>query len=152
MKLQDLIRFTSIVVVCFALSSCATEAKIAETPSGYPEAAFTNTSTTKVKNKLMAECDERGYIADSSESSVTCQRTMTGGSAIIAQTLIGNSHSTTPEYVIKFNVYQKNTSVKVTARQWIETQMAFGQIQRQEVNSGQNFNFTQQMLYNIGGK
>jgi hypothetical protein len=66
--------------------------------------------------------------------------------------LIGNSYSTTPDQKVKFTIYQSGRNVKVSARQWIETQMAFGQMQRQELNSNNQFNDLQRMLYSIGGE
>lgn len=142
------------IVCVLLLSGCvAQQPRIKETNSGYPEAIFAKSSLAKVRNKLIEVCDTHGIpVLDSNENSVTCGKEMTGSDAVLGQMLIGNSYSTTPIQKIKFTLYQVSKGVKVSARQWFETQMAFGQMQQQEMNGNNQFNSVQNMLTSIGGK
>ncbi len=71
---------------------------------------------------------------------------MDGQDGVWAQMLIGNSSSTTPERKVRFILYQVGKDVRVTAQQWIETQMARGQTQRMELNENSHRNNMQQFL------
>lgn len=44
---------------------------------------------------------------------------MTGNYAFLAELLMGNKYSTTPERKIRFILYQDGNNVKVTSQQWI---------------------------------
>lgn len=144
----------TLAVSAIILSGCATQPdKIKLTQSGYPEAMFEKSSVKAVKEKIIQGCDNRGaVILESSDNSVVCEKTMTGGDAVLAQVLIGNSYSTTPQQKVRFTVYPVGKSVKVSARQWVETQMAFGQIRQQELNSNAQFNDMQFFLNSLGGR
>ena len=136
------------------LAGCATPVDlIKDTLSGYPEAEFKNSTTDTVKSKLMEGCSNKGILVqDTQPNSIVCGKRMTGNEAFLATLLIGNKYSTPPERKIRFIIYQKGQNVRVTAQQWIEVQMAFGQIRREELNSNNQRNEIQEFLTRLGGR
>ena len=141
--------------LCFTavmLGGCATqEALRTPTTSGYPEGVFIFSTVDVVRSKVIAGCSSRGLLVqEATGNQVVCGKTMQGGEAVLAQMLVGNSYSTTPDRKIRFIIYQTGNNVTVTAQQWIETQMAFGQTRRQELNSNNQRNDMQQFLFSIG--
>lgn len=132
---------------------CATQAPMVKTPSGRPEAIFHNSSPEEVRSKLSSACLDAGLvISDSTNNAVMCTKQMEGMQAALAQMAIGNAYSTAPVQSVRFNLVNTDAGVRVQAFQWIETQMPFGQINRQELNAGAQFNEIQQLLYNLGGQ
>ena len=144
----------AIAALVVALSGCAPEqALIKQTSSGYPEGVFANTNIDAVRSLLIEGCSSRGILVqEASGNQVVCGKTMTGGDAVLAQMLVGNSYSTTPERKIRFVIYQVGADVRVTAQQWIESQMAFGQVRRQELSANNQRNDIQQFLFNLGAR
>lgn len=65
---------------------------------------------------------------------------------------VGNSYSTTPQQKIRFIAYRTGSDVKVTAQQWIEIQMAFGQVRTQELNANNQINELQNYLFSLGAE
>jgi hypothetical protein len=82
---------------------------------------------------------------------VLCGKMMSGFKGALAQVLIGNSYSTTPELKARFQAVAVPTGTRVQVVQWVETQMAFGQIRRQELNGSKAFNDAMALLGNLGG-
>lgn len=130
------------------LSGCAAQMpRIRDTQSGYPETVFRHESVSAVKNELVRACETRGSeVLDSSDNSVTCGKELAGGQAFVATLAIGNSYSTTPMQKVRFNFYKEGADVKVIAHQWIETQMASGQVSKADLNSNNQFNEMQTFL------
>lgn len=140
------------VLALTVLVGCQTVQPIKQTTSGRPEATFRDATAEEVSSKISVECLDRGIMVKEATSNVVvCGKTMEGGDAVLAQMLIGNSYSTTPEQNVRFNIIQNGNDVRVVAYQWIESQMAFGQVNRQELNGGNQFNEVQNLLYRIGG-
>lgn len=144
----------AIAATVLILSSCATQQpRIKETVSGYPEATAPNATTDDVRNELMRACASRGIpVLDSSDNSVTCGKQMSGGDAILAQWAIGNSYSTSPWQKVQFTFYRVDKDVNITARQWVETQMAFGQMRQAEMNANNQFNDIQVLLNSVANR
>lgn len=145
--------FVLLVAVSSVLTGCVTQEPglVKPTTSGYPEETLAGTSVEQVKARIMDVCASRGVLVQETGSNhVVCGRTMTGGDAVLAQFLIGNSYSTTPERKVRFTVFQMGQNVRVTAQQWMETQMAFGQMRRTELNSNAQRNDIQRMLMSLG--
>lgn len=142
------------VAVVIALAGCAAqEPLLYRTTSGHPEGTFENTTLQDAQGKLTAACAQNGImVMQSTENQVVCGQQMTGGQAIFAQALIGNSYSTPPQRKIRFVLYKQGSGVRVIAYEWIETQMAFGQMRSQELNSNNQMNSIQAMLFRIGAK
>ena len=91
-------------------------------------------------------------VTEASSNQIVCGKTMEGSDAVLGQMLIGNSYSTTPEQRVRFVLYEINGDTRVTAYQWMETQMAYGQIQKQELNSNNQRNGLQRFIFSIGGE
>lgn len=144
-------RFVLILPFLLLLTSCAEQTpRIRVTQSGYPETIFAHASLTDVRNRLTGACESRGIeVLDSSDNSVSCGKELQGGDAFIATVVIGNSYSTTPMLKIRFNFYREGEDVKIVAHQWIETQMAFGQIRKADMNNNNQFNSVQHWLDNL---
>ncbi len=77
---------------------------------------------------------------------------MKGSDAVLAQMAIGNSYSTTPQRKIRFTIYKIENDIKVVAQEWIESQMAFGQINIQELKSNNQRNSVQNFLFSLGAE
>lgn len=121
-----------------------------ETASGYAEEVMPATTVEVVKAKIMESCTNRGaLVQEATGNQVLCGMTMSGGDGMMAQLLLGNSYSTTPERKARFTIIQTGPNVRVSAQQWIETQMAFGQIKRAELNSPNHRNDMQRLLAEI---
>ena len=91
-------------------------------------------------------------IYESGTNHVICGKVLSGKDAVIASLAIGNRYSTTPERRERFNIFQHSDDIKVTAQEWIETQMAFGQMQRQPLDSNNQKNSIQNFLYSLGAE
>lgn len=145
-----------LLIVCATLMivACAQQqALLKQTSSGYPEGVFQNANVEIVRSKLLDSCSSRGYIVyETTGNQIVCGKTMSGSEAVFAQMLVGNSYSTTPERRVRFIIYQSGNNVKVTVNQWIESQMAMGQIRKQELNSNNQNNSIQQMLFSLGAE
>jgi hypothetical protein len=140
------------LAVAIACSACAPQQQLLKhTPSGYPEATIAARTVDEVRASLMEACIQVGaLVQESAGNNVLCSKTMTGGDAVLASLLVGNSYSTPPEQKIRFTVFQLQGNVRVTAQQWIETQMALGQIRRMELNGNNHRNSVQAMLDRLG--
>jgi hypothetical protein len=139
--------------LAFAAGCAQQQPLLKQTASGYPEGLFRNADVDTIRSRLMDGCTSGGIpVIDAGGNQVLCGKTMTGGDAVLAQLLVGNSYSTTPERKLKFMIFQSGGDVRVTAQQWVETQMAFGQMRRQELRSNNQNNEIQQFLQNLGAE
>lgn len=137
-----------------ALSGCAAQPPLLkQTQSGMAEGTFEAATLDDVRNKLIQSCAQRGrQVREASTNKVVCSKRMEGGGAIAAQLALGNAYSTTPESVAQFTFYQVGANVNVVGSLWAETQMAFGQMQRGDLNSPAQINTLQQALFDLGAK
>lgn len=141
----------AVAVLPFLFAGCAADLPLAQTESGYPEGKFSNTSLEAVENKLIGACSQIGaMVTESSTNQVVCGKTMEGQSSVLAQLLLGNASSTTPVDNLRFVMYATGSSVHVTAYQWVETQMPFGQVKRADLNGNKQRYDLQQLLYKLG--
>lgn len=142
------------LIISILLFGCAAQQPlIKQTQSGYPEGIFKNTDIETVRSKIMDACVSRGImVIESTPNQLVCGKTMEGGQAVLAQMLVGNSYSTTPQQKLRFIMYRIGDDVKVTVQQWIETQMAFGQVQTQELKSNNQVNDLQNFLFLLGAQ
>jgi hypothetical protein len=89
-----------------------------------------------VSDKLAILCaDKNASVIEQDDRHVLCQREVSGGKGILAQAMLGNSSSTSPQLMIRFAVLRDRKSVRVQASQWVEIQMAGGQTRRTDLNS-----------------
>lgn len=140
--------------ISFILSACAaSQPLIKPTSSGYPEGIFRNTSIDRISSKIMDGCTSNGLIIyEATSNQVVCGKTMSGMDAVLGQLVVGNSYSTTPERKVRFSIFQQGNDVKVVAHEWMESQMAFGQIRRQPFDANHQKNSLQQFLFSLGAE
>lgn len=142
-------------VLALMLSACATTPpvqRLIDTPSGRPEAVFSNSSPDQVQSKLASGCMDRGMlVVSSSQNQVQCEIQLNAMQSALLQVMIGNSYSTPPRQYVRFVITPTGAGARVQAQMWAETQMAFGQMRQAELNSNEQFNSVQSFLFDIGG-
>lgn len=138
----------------FFLCGCVRqEALLKPTASGYAEGIFRGSSVDQVKGGLIECCEGFGaMLYEDGPNRLEFERPCEGGDALLATFLIGNSYSTPPMDRLRFSIYQRGDNVKVTAQEWIETQMAFGQIRKMELRGNNQRNAIQRMLFSLGAE
>ena len=142
-----------LVLATLVLAGCVTQpAPIAHTVSGRPEAVFQKTPE-ETATLLAERCLDRGLIIqEQSPSHLVCGKVMQGNDAFIAGLAFGTRYGTDPEQRIRFAILRTPTGTRVQAYQWVETQNAYGQTSRHEINNQRAFNDTQQTLFALGGE
>src|SRR5207237_10483900 len=68
----------------------------------------------------------------------TCQVPFGGFKQALAGALLGNSYSTPPNVYAAFSMAQVGSNVRVQARAWMETQMAFGQVRTMQYDDSKS--------------
>jgi len=149
-----MIREVFLTILLSFLFGCVSQQQLIKpTQSGFPEGVFRGANLEDVKAKMMDGCMSKGLIVyESTTNQIVCGKVMEGSDAVIGQLIVGNSYSTTPERKVRFVLYKVGDDVKVTAQQWIETQMAFGQVRRQELKSNNQVNDIQNFLFSLGAE
>lgn len=100
-----------------------------------PPTAWFTQEPAEVANLLANKCvDRSGAVVEQDAFHVLCVRQMSGSQGILAQALLGNAYSTTPEVRLRFAVMKDGAATRVQASQWVEVQMALGQVRRTEMN------------------
>ncbi|MHB9319094.1 hypothetical protein ACP3TG_08250 [Phytobacter diazotrophicus] len=134
--------------IIFSVVGCAGQAPLKkQTASGKPEAVYKNTQKSQVKDWITELCSSTGFmISESTDNTITCGKQQEGGQAILSQALIGNAYSTTPVSKTRFTLAQINSDTKVWADMWVETQMAFGQMQQVPITNNNVRNQVQDAL------
>lgn len=124
----------------------------AVTPSGAAEMMFAE-GPSSVVGKLSSQCMTSGWtVITSSGQEVVCESPMNVGQSILGQVLLGNSYSTPPRRFFRFNVAAVNGVSRVQASGWMELQMAFGQMKRNDFTGPEFQNSIMSFLANAGGK
>lgn len=72
--------------------------------------------------------------------------------SILGQALLGNSYSTEPRQYVQFVIAQTGDASRVQVRNWMELQMAFGQIRRTDFTGPKFHNNAINLLLNAGGR
>lgn len=128
-------------VFVYGSSANAQSAKRAVTPSGRADMVFKNMPTQDALGRLANTCMDLGLnIVETTSNSVTCDVPMGIGESAITQALIGNSYSTRPQRLVKFNVAQIQNDARVQASARVQTQMAFGQMRAEELTDDATYN------------
>ncbi len=147
LKKTNLIFKLTILSIIF--SGCAQVPLKKITTSGKPERVFTNAKIVDIKSKIIERCAIKGsQVEERGTNTIICTKMLDNGDAILAQMLVGNSYSSTPEQKLSFVVTQRNNDVFVIINSmWIESQMAFGRINRVELmDDHKNLNNLQSSL------
>lgn len=130
---------------------CATESRIAATPSGLPEVTINTYDMEAVKASIITKVAPIGYTLQSdSNYRLFFTRQTSGLEAAFTQVLIGNSYSTTPEKSLNITIFKAKQSVRVMASGAVSTQMAFGQVRSVNLSEGSRwFNDLQRILFAV---
>lgn len=116
------------------LATLALMPATAQADTGPVTVWFTEDMQT-VSDKLGILCaDRNAAVVEQDDRHVLCQRAVSGGKGILAQTMLGNSSSTSPQLMIRFQILRDGKAARVQASQWIELQSAGGQTRRTELN------------------
>lgn len=104
-----------------------------------------------VSDKLALLCANfGGEVADQDDRHVLCRKPMTGGKGILAQALLGNRYSTSPDMMVRFTILKDGSATRVQASQWVELQMAGGQTRRNDLNGQKQRSDIENALIGIG--
>jgi len=142
------------MLLLMLLIGCAAQQPLVkQTSSRHPEGLFRNADIENVRNKIIEACSLKGVmILEASDNQVVCGKELSGWNAVLARMAVGNSYSSTPQQKVRFVLYQSGVDTKVVAYQWLETQMAFGQVRKQELNSNNQSNDIQKLLFSLGAE
>jgi len=144
---------TSVAAAALMLSACASVERIAVTPSGRPEVIFVDASAAEIVARISDACLDKGLmVSDASDNAVTCGGALSGTGGALYTALMTPRYSTPPMAQVQFTVIALEARVRVAAQGWIESQTAFGRVDRRELNNNFDFNTIQQFLYDLGGQ
>lgn len=145
--------FTATLLVGLLHSSPALADKtFAVTPSGAAEMLFPD-QPALVAGKISSKCiDAKWTVVNSTPNAVTCEAPLNFGQSVLGQMLMGNSYSTPPRRFFRFNVVEFNGISRVQATGWMELQMAFGQVKRNDFAGPEFINNAMLFLGNAGGE
>jgi hypothetical protein len=125
---------------------------LAVTPSGTTEAIFDKALPDTIAT-LGSYCIDRGWsVTNTTTNQVTCEIPMSMGQSILGQALMGNSYSTPPRQFVQFMAAQVGPASRVQVQNWMELQMAFGQVRRTDFTGPTFHNNAMGMLINAGGR
>ncbi len=143
----------TLFIALFILAACAQQPdRIAETPSGRPEALFTNTTPGAVAGTIAAGCANFGMLfVEMSDNTVTCENEMDATEQLIANLAVGTKYSTQSRDLARFTIFSVGAGVRVQIYSWIETQTAYGQTRTLENNNNTSFNGGMVFLRWLGG-
>lgn len=132
-----------LVVAAAMYFACAGSAmayeREANTPSGRPEMVFAYTDLNEAVSKVSSGCMDKGWMVTSqTNNQVVCEIPMGFWQSAFTQMLIGNQYSTDPKQFVRISLTQVGDHTRAMTQNWVETQMAFGQIQHQQ-QTGDNF-------------
>lgn len=140
------------ILAFIILAACTQPDRIAETPSGRPEALFTNTTPSAVAGKIAAGCAQVGLlVVEMRDNSVTCENVMEGTDQMLANLAIGTKYSTPARDLGRFTIFAVGANVRVQLYSWIESQTAYGQTRKLENDSNTDFNGGMTFLRYLGG-
>lgn len=136
----------------FAASPAIADKTFAVTPSGATEMLFPDDAET-VAGKMSSKCiDVKWTVTSSSRTEVVCEAPLNAGQQFVGQLLMGNSYSTPPRRFYRFNIAEISGISRVQASGWMELQMAFGQMKRQEFTGPEFQNGVMLFMGAAGGK
>lgn len=130
----------AILLCAVTTAACTTVERVTQTPSGRPEVTVAGSSIENMSAALLRGMQDRGYMLQNQQpNSILFTREMEGGHAILAQLMIGNSYSTTPQMEIRFTLAEQPAGIRVIANISMSTQMALGQIRRHDLRDNNNY-------------
>jgi len=136
------------LLVVSVLCCVAVPIRAAERP---PTVVWFEKSLTDTSDVLANLCvDRSAAVVEQDDRHVVCQKEVRGLRGALAQALIGNSYSTSPVLIIRFSILRDGPFARVQASQWLETQMAFGQVRKAELNSAKQSSELMSVLLSTG--
>lgn len=106
----------------------------------------------EVAGLIVNMCAEHEAVVTEQDAyHVICSRQDNSLKGSLAQALIGNSYSTTPELKVRLSLVRQGANTKVIASQWIETVMAFGQVRTSPVTGVKQTAALRDALRSAGG-
>lgn len=121
----------TIVGAAIMLSACTQNPKVDVISK--PAIVVSGKSTERVLAKIAEICDRQDLIIDDrTSSSVVCSKDAPLG----AQVLLSTRYGTDVKSRVRFNAFTIDSGVKVSANAWYDTQNAFGQTNKVDINGG----------------
>lgn len=146
------IKWFAIAAYSMAPAAALADKPFAMTPSGATEAIF-DMPVTNASDALVNGCVDAGQTVISSTSTVVvCEFYLNTTESVLGALLLGNQYSTPPRSYVRFNAAELRGSTRVPANAWLETQMAFGQIRKQDLGSDHFHNEVMGFLASAGGR
>lgn len=125
-----------------ALCACATEPNgppidPATVPaSGPTQGYFKGIAFKWARAAILGGCSRDGLSVEiATDSEVVCVQEPSAAKGALAQLFVGNGESTAPLVKARFTLYQLPDRIEVTADEWVETQMASGQMRRLPIHN-----------------
>ena len=147
--MRTLIRVLSLLAAFIATPALADE-PYAVTPSGATEAYF-DMEVVEASDYLGNQCLDLGWtMVNSTDTTVVCEVPMSFGSRLLSA-LAAPSYSTPPRQYFRFNLAGSQGYARVQATAWQETQTAFGQNRRTDLESNNYHNTVMGFFQSIGG-
>lgn len=120
------------------------------TPSGATEAYF-DMGITETSDLLANQCVDLGWtMVSSTDTTVVCEVPVSFGNRLLSA-LAAPRYSTPPRQFFRFNLATAQGYTRVQTSSWQETQTAFGQTQRVDLESENYHNNVMGFLTAIGG-
>ena len=133
-------------IILFALSPSYVLAQ----EVGIADMVIVKTTMDKTIPQISSRCmDLKWQVYSSDQMSVTCKIPMGIMQSALTNVAIGNSYSTPPERFVRFSAAQIGEHVRVQASSWVQTQMPFGQIRKQDTDIRKDGNW---FLQTLGGQ
>ena len=134
----------------FLSSPASADEPFAVTPSGATEAYF-DLGIVDTSDLLANQCVDLGWtMVSSTETTVICEVPVSFGTRLLSA-LAGPRYATPPRQYFRFNLTRAQGYTRAQASSWQETQTAFGQTQRTDLQSENYHNGVMGFLQSIGG-
>ena len=147
------LRFFVAITAGTLVASSASAERGALTPSGQPDVMFRGIDAAEAGSKVANHCLNVGWqVTDQTPNQITCQVPMSAMRSALTQALIGNSYSTAPLSFVRVTLVKVGGNTRGQATAWVETQMAFGQMRRQQFTDDKTFNNLLGFLVASGGE
>jgi hypothetical protein len=145
------IKIIAIAAALLFSSPLLADEYFAVTPSGAAEMVFSE-APGEVVGKLSSKCIDAAWkVISSNDREVVCEAPMNFGQSFMGQLLMGNSYSTPPRRFFKFNIADVQNLSRVQASGWMELQMAFGQMKRNDFSGPEFHNSIINFMSAAGG-
>lgn len=144
-----LARFLIASLTTILFAGCANMQPL-PTPTGKPEVTIQTTDVAGIKGAVVSKLAANGFVLGQDTAySLAFSKQMEGGSAIFYQSMLGNSHSSTPQMNIVFTFAPQGGATRVFAHIDISMANAFGSVDKTNMDRGRAAHEAQVMLEQI---